>query len=216
MSLLSSALGRLRQVADESQLGVDCEHLVEAIVRGEPAAEAEFAERYHGRIFTVALHRMRDSDAARDVTQETILNVLISLREGRLRDPRRLPAFTYGTARNLINNYERSSDRRNETPLQEELSAPPDLSDCDFQRRQLVRDALLVLPPRDREILHLTFLEELKPKEIAQLLELHPDVVRARKSRALKRIRKEIKSLVTRRKVAATRGNEGVGVLREV
>jgi DNA-directed RNA polymerase specialized sigma24 family protein len=48
--------------------------------------------------------------------------------------------------------------------------------------------ALSALGPADREVLLLTLVEGLKPGEIAVKTGLSPDVVRTRKSRALRRI----------------------------
>jgi DNA-directed RNA polymerase specialized sigma24 family protein len=61
----------------------------------------------------------------------------------------------------------------------------------------------------DRQILRLTLVDGCKPGEIAQNLKLHPDVVRARKSRALKKIRQAITSRVTKRQAVATQTIRG-------
>lgn len=209
MQFLGATFKRIRKVSAQPRPATADVCLVESIGRGDPQAEADFAERYHGRILILALRLIRDADAARDVTQETILAALIGLREGRLRDSDRLSPFVYGTARNLINNYVRSASRLKEDPLPEDLPASLEFPGCDFESRSLVQAALLELGARDREILHLTLVEQLKPGEIADKLELHPDVIRARKSRALKKIRQEIKSIITKRLAAAT-SNRGV------
>jgi RNA polymerase sigma factor (sigma-70 family) len=56
------------------------------------------------------------------------------------------------------------------------------------ERRQQVRDALKRLARDDRRILLFTLVDGLKPGEIAPRLGLTDEVVRARKSRALKRV----------------------------
>src|SRR5574340_978937 len=117
MDLVRVATGLFRNGSLRQQSTSDDLRLVEAIRRGERAGEAEFAERFHDRVLTVALRRLKDSEAARDVAQDTILAVLLSLREGRLNHADRLSAFVFGTARNLINNHFRLGDRRNERSL---------------------------------------------------------------------------------------------------
>ena len=51
------------------------------------------------------------------------------------------------------------------------------------------------LDETDREILNLTLLKGMKPGEIAAELDLSDEVVRQRKSRAVKRIAERIRSL---------------------
>jgi RNA polymerase sigma-70 factor (ECF subfamily) len=60
-----------------------------------------------------------------------------------------------------------------------------------------VREELKQLDPTDRRILLLTLVEGLKPAEIADRLGLSAEVVRARKSRAVKKI---VESTRTRHK----------------
>jgi DNA-directed RNA polymerase specialized sigma24 family protein len=88
--------------------------LVERIAAGEPAAEAELAERFDRRVRAMMAVRTRDRDAAQDLAQETLIAVLGALRQGQLREAERLPAFVHGTARNVLNNYFR---RRQQQPL---------------------------------------------------------------------------------------------------
>ena len=58
----------------------------------------------------------------------------------------------------------------------------------DEQRRALVTQALDAMAPADREVLQLTLVDGLHPREIAQRLSLPPETVRQRKTRALKRL----------------------------
>ncbi len=164
------------------------------------AAEEALVRQFHDRVFLIAHVRTRDREAARDIAQETMLAVIRNLRAGRLRDPEKLPNYISGTARNLINNYLRTRSRRPEGSLPpEEIPAP----DCEpefeeSERRFLARRALSELRPADRLILLLTLVDGLAPAEIAERLNLSPEVVRKRKSRALKRVR-EVLAKVSRK-----------------
>src|SRR4051812_46283252 len=82
--------------------------LVERIRQGDSAAEGELAAIFRQRIFVAAVARVRDREIARDLTQETLMAVIKSLRAGQLREADKLPAFIQGTARNLINNFFRT------------------------------------------------------------------------------------------------------------
>jgi RNA polymerase sigma-70 factor (ECF subfamily) len=158
---------------------------------GPSAAEEAVVRQFHDRVFLIAHVRTRDREAARDIAQETMLAVIRNLRAGRLRDPDKLPHYVSGTARNLINNHLRSRRRRAETELPAAEIAAPDCEpevECS-ERRFLVRRALSQLRPEDRLVLLLTLVDGLAPAEIAERLKLSPEVVRKRKSRALKRAR---------------------------
>ncbi len=180
-------------------------HLVENILRGDPAAEAELAEHYRERIFLVAALRTKDREAASDLTQEILLAVLLALRKGQLRQQESLASFICGTARNLINNYIRSQIQRREEPLSDEPAGHAQWPDeDDAERRALVRQALNAMPRQDSLILLMTLVDNLRPGEIADRLELTSDVVRARKSRALKKIKERVRKLVTKGRTAAT------------
>ena len=174
--------------------------LAERIRGREPSAEEELVRIFADRVRFLVLARTRDPEAARDLAQEVMLAVVRALRGEQLREPERLAGFVYGTARNLINNYLRTRSR---SPREESLDAalhlpsPPDPVD-DSERIALVRRALGILGSTDRRILLMTLVEGLKPGEIGVRLALTSEMVRARKSRALKKIIDRVKRLSRR------------------
>ena len=168
-------------------------------VRGlEPSAEEELVHLFAERVSVLALARTRDRELARDLTQDVMLAVVLALRNGHLREAERLAAFVYGTARNVINNYLRTRSRLPRLdPLDVELEAAairPDPVE-NSERADLVRRALAILDSTDRQILRLTLTEGLKPAEIGARLGLTSEVVRTRKSRALKKAVERMKKL---------------------
>src|SRR5262245_49145164 len=171
--------------------------LAERIRSGEPAAEEELVVLFSNRIvFLVRLHT-GDSEVARDLAQEVMLAVVCALRNGRLHEPERLAGFVYGTARNIMNNYLRTRNRQpREDPIDDtlHLTSTPDPVES-TERRALVRRALGALNPIDRRILLLTLVDGLKPGEIATRLGLTSEVVRTRKSRAVKEVIACVKKL---------------------
>jgi RNA polymerase sigma-70 factor (ECF subfamily) len=142
--------------------------------------------------------RLRGSDAAQDITQETLVAALQALRVGALREPAKLPGFVLGIARNLINNHFRLEARSRETSA--DVPDPPAPAgsggtDFDVERRALVRESLKCLKPIDRRILLLTLVEGMSPREIAPLVGQTPGQVRTRKTRAVRAIAAEIERL---------------------
>ncbi len=171
--------------------------LAERLQGGDASAEEELVRLFSDRIAFFVRMRTRDAEAARDLTQDVLLAVVNAVRRDQLRDKERLAAFVYGTARIVTSNYLRARCKRPpEDPLDaaaEQASAGDPLGD--MERAALVHRALSVLESVDRRILLLTLLEGLKPGEIAARLRLTPEVVRTRKSRALKRAAERLKAL---------------------
>jgi RNA polymerase sigma factor (sigma-70 family) len=171
---------------------VDYASLVSRLAQGDPAAEAALADYFAPRMRAMMLARTRDAELARDLAQDALVALLQALRQGQLRDHERLAAFAHGIARNIVNNYFRTRQREPQSqPLLEEMAVSDpskDRAEEEEERLTLVRRGLADLSPSDREILKMTLADGLKPGEIADRLGLTPEVVRARKSRAQKRI----------------------------
>jgi RNA polymerase sigma factor (sigma-70 family) len=112
-----------------------------------------------------------------------------AVRQDRLRHPERLAGFVYATARNLANSYLRMLHGRPQVePLVRDVAAhDPGEGMEQHERLARVREGLDALPHMERQILLMT-LEGLKPATIAAQLGLSCDVVRARKSRAMRKL----------------------------
>jgi len=171
--------------------------LAERIRNHDSSAEEVLVRVFSPRVAFLAFVRTHDAEVARDLAQEVLLAVVCALRNGQLHEAERLPGFVYGTARNLINNYLRKRTRLPaEDPIDATLytaSAPDPVENR--ERRALVRRALAGLTSTDRRILLLTLVDGLKPTEIAARLGLTSEVVRTRKSRAVKEIVERVKAL---------------------
>lgn len=169
--------------------------LARRVGQGDADAEAELARRFELRIRLMASVCLHGSDAAADVTQDTLLALLQALRAGALRQPEKLPAFVVGIARNIINHHFREAARGIEVggdpPGPGSAHVPAD-SGIDAERGRLVRGALTRLKRLDRRILLLTLVDGLTPREIAPVVGLSPEVVRTRKSRAIRMLRRDI------------------------
>lgn len=176
----------------------DLSHVAERIRDGDPAAEDELVRQFSDRVRVFVAMRTRDREVARDLGQEVMMTVLTALRRGQLREADRLGAFVYGTARNVVNNFLRTDRRNRPEPLDPRLAAttadPADEFEAG-QRQNLVRRALARLHRADRRILLMTLVDGLKPGEIASRLGLTAEVVRARKSRAVRKIVERVEVL---------------------
>ena len=172
--------------------------LVERVRSRDGPAEEELVQLFSDRIAFLVRTRTRDPEAARDLTQDVLMAVVLALRNGQLREADRLAAFVYGTARNVINNYLRTRSRvPREDAIDDDLHPANRSQDPleDTERATLARHALGILDSLDRRILLLTLVEGLKPGEIAARLGLTSEVIRTRKSRALKKAIERVKEL---------------------
>ena len=161
-----------------------------------PSADEELVYQFRNRIAFFVRTRMHDPSAVQDLTQDILLAVVVAVRRGQLRNPDRLAAFIYGTARNIVKSHLRARSRHPRlVPIDsDDWSITGDDPADDRERRALVRRALSTLDSRDRQILLLTLVTGLKSGEIATHLGLTSEVVRARKSRALKKVIAQVRA----------------------
>jgi RNA polymerase sigma-70 factor (ECF subfamily) len=163
--------------------------LVARVEAGDQGAEARIAELFAPAIRAMARVRSRGSADPQDVCQDVLIAVITGLRRGQLRDAGRLAAFVAGVARNVISNELRVRRARPAQPL-EELHAVADLRDemARRDRTRMLHAALKDVSESDKQVLVLSLVDGLKSGEVASRLGLDAQVVRARKSRALRRL----------------------------
>lgn len=171
--------------------------LVARVQAGDSAAENELVSTYRRAVLLISSVRTRDREAARDLTQETLLAVLKAVRERKVRDAEKLSAFVHGTARNVINNYLRSKARRPECDLDSAVERAADpIADIEAAERQrLIRRELEDFTNIDQQILLLSLVDGHSLVEVAQRLKLSHDAVRARRSRMIRKITKKFAHL---------------------
>ena len=73
--------------------------------------EDQLIETYRPRVLYFALRRLRSGGLAEEIAQETVAAAVMALRENRLREPEKLPAFVFATARHLVQNAQRVQAR---------------------------------------------------------------------------------------------------------
>lgn len=168
--------------------------LATRVCTGDAAAEEELARLFQTRIRLMVLSRVRDAETARDLSQEVLMAVFVALRKGQLREHEKLAAFVYGVARNVVNGHFRSRPPEC-MPLSPDdaVSSGADELVRQIHERRILDRFLESLDATDRCILGLTLREGLKPGEIAERLGLSSEVVRARKSRAIRRAMEQMR-----------------------
>lgn len=140
---------------------------VSKLCAGDPPTQEHFVA-YFTELLRIKLRsRLQSSHAIDDVCQETFARVFAVLRkEGGLRQPERLGAFVNTVCNNVLLETYRSTSRSEELP---ELPATGMDALQIVAARQIktkVREILLKLPARDRDLLKAVFLDERDRDEV--------------------------------------------------
>ena len=169
------------------------EELVLAIGTGDEAKEGEFYERFYPTLLRYLSGQVSDVSRAEDFAHDTLIKVLIRLRERSLEQPAYLPRFVRQTARYSVLEWQRRKTNQFELreSLDETSSAELD-NDSRLARSELhveIRALINQLKmPRDREVLLRFYFYEQSKKVICEALELdaaHFDRVISRARRRL-------------------------------
>jgi RNA polymerase sigma-70 factor (ECF subfamily) len=162
--------------------------LMEQVRDGKVERLAVLFERHQTMLFNFFLRLTGDRAASEDLVQEVFIRIL-KYRAG-YHGESRFVVWMYQIARNAHVDHLRK--RRPEVPLDERVEATPgreplpeDRVEAD-QEAALVRRALDRLPERKREILLLFRYQDLKLREIAELLGCQVGTVKVQVHRALK------------------------------
>jgi len=166
----------------------------------DEGAFAGLMRRWEAPIQRLCLRMTGDAHRGEDLAQETFLRVYARRKD--YQPSGKFSTWLWRIALNLCYDELRRRQRREESPLEHEggeptapwiasLAAPepaPDKSLADRERGELVREALLQLPEAYRTVLVLRHYEDLKFREIAEVLEVPEGTVKSRMAEALSRI----------------------------
>jgi RNA polymerase sigma-70 factor, ECF subfamily len=170
---------------------------VRRLTDGDAETEQHF-HTYFGRLLLIKLRqRLRSPHEILDARQETLLRVLISLRQKRaLEHPERLGAFVNAVCNNVLLEMGRAARRT--VPLDETEQADywstaaadnPEVTFVNGEQKALVREVLDQLPDRDRQILQQVFLDEDDKDAVCQRFGVDREHLRVLLHRAKARFR---------------------------
>jgi RNA polymerase sigma-70 factor (ECF subfamily) len=156
-------------------------------------AEFEALYQHHSReVWALAYARWMNADTAMDITQETFLRLWRASEKGeKILNPR---AWLLRVARNLAEDYAKSSFRRNGTHPPQTMNGVQahDPQPLDRLEREEtfahLRSQLEQLPQADREILTLRYALDYNTGDIASMLAIKESAVHMRLSRARQRL----------------------------
>jgi RNA polymerase sigma-70 factor (ECF subfamily) len=154
-------------------------------------ANSDFARTYEEhvwRVYGFLAYRLRDREAAEDLTQLTFER---ALRAWSRFDPRRASVSTWliAIARNLLIDHHRRDRSSRLEPIGEHVGPTVAGPEERFTTSPELIEALAQLSDRDREVVALRFGGDLTGPEIAALLELSLANVQQILSRSLRKLR---------------------------
>jgi len=161
------------------------------------ALKKRFEEGYElhsDAVFRYCFFRISNKETSLDLVQETFMRFWDALIQGKeIKNDR---AFIFTIVKNLIIDYYR---KKKSLSLDEMMEETEDssffLEDKNNANSELSSEARFVLEKIEeldspsREVVYLRFVEGFKPKEIAEILDVSPNVVSVRIVRALERLR---------------------------
>jgi RNA polymerase sigma-70 factor (ECF subfamily) len=157
------------------------------------ALAADLERQFRGVLRLFAARRLGNSGEAEDVAQETLRIAIEALRNLRITNVAAVPAFIFQTARNLCMRRTRSAAREGKA-LRRFAAAALEPEEHPLarlireERKKEVRLALSRLDASDRELLEMSYGEELPTEEIGRRLGISSMNVRVRRHRAIKRL----------------------------
>lgn len=162
---------------------------------GKNSRRADFEaiyDRHNREVWALAYARWQNADLAQDIMQEAMLRFWRQMQDGaKIDNPR---AWLLRVARNLAEDYAKSSFRRNGTQAPQTMNTVRGKDDQPLEGLerqetfQQIRDELNLLAEADREILTLRYALDYDATEIADMLEINATAVHMRLSRARQRL----------------------------
>jgi RNA polymerase sigma factor (sigma-70 family) len=164
---------------------------VRPVYASKDRAKSDFARTYEKhvwRVYGFLAYRLRDREAAEDLTQVTFER---ALRAWSRFDPRRASESTWliAIARNLLIDHHRRDHSNRFEPFDERLSPAVSGPEERFTTSPELIEALAQLSERDREVVALRFGGDLTGPEIAELMKLSLSNIQQILSRSLKKLR---------------------------
>ncbi len=165
--------------------------LLEAMADGDEEALVRFFEKYHGVVYAFAQRRLDNETDAADVLNDVMLEAWRSA--GRFQGRARVRTWLLGITHHRIVDRLRRRHRHQADPVDEQVADESAPSGFDAvvlnQHVEEVQRCLDKLADVHRQVIHLTFYEELSYPEIAQVLGAPTGTIKTRMMHAKAKLR---------------------------
>ena len=176
---------------------------VQKTIEGDSEAFNELVQRHHARIYGLAYRMLGNPDDASDATQEAFLEAYKSLQSFQFQS--KFLTWMYRVGINVCQQYKRRSDSRQRaltsyTKDIEERDAQytseyPDRVLLKTERDQLIQQAINQLPSKQRMVITLFYMQQMKYREIAELLDCSEGTVASRLNTAVRNLKSKLEGL---------------------
>ncbi len=153
------------------------EWLVIRSQQGENDAFTALVRNWQQRYYLYALNRLKDKEAAKDVTQDCLLSISRNL--GSLSDPAAYPKWSFRILERRCIDWLRKTIRERELIQQQETLPEVEVNDGN-EARLTVNQLLARMDSRLATILRLYYLESMTVNEIAEISEVPAGTVKSR------------------------------------
>ena len=170
---------------------------VHKTVEGDVEAFNELVNRHHTKIYGLAYRMLGNSEDAQDATQETFLEAYKSIKTFRFQS--QFGTWLYRVGLNTCNQIIRKAKSRNRMMdayteeksvrgMTEEREIPERLA-IKAEQKEIIQAAIDRLPPKQREVVTLFYMQHLKYKEIAEILDCSIGTVASRLNKAMQNLK---------------------------
>ncbi|MEE5992923.1 MAG: RNA polymerase sigma factor [Oscillospiraceae bacterium] len=142
--------------------------------------DEEIIKKYADMVYRMAFAHVRSHSDADDIFQEVFLRYV--KKHPQFENEEHEKRWFLKVTANCAKSYLTSAWMRYFVPLEEEIFQEPE--------ENRLSEALLQLPPKYRDVVHLHYYEGYKTEEIAEILRRKPDTIRKQLSRARDMLKK--------------------------
>jgi RNA polymerase sigma-70 factor (ECF subfamily) len=177
-------------INQETSTSID---LVQRLRKGEAGAYQKIVDQWQNRVFNFALRYSNDQYFASEVVQKTFIQVFEKIDQ--LKDPAKLKSWLYKIASNNCCNEGRLKAKANYSQLEElnlqtlDLDTPAKrIEKAELQT--VVEEVLQQIPQEQRQVIIMKEYEDLKFREIAEILGESENTIKSRMYYGLDAMRK--------------------------
>lgn len=178
--------------------------LLSDYINGERTALEQLIKRYERKVYVYILMMVHQSHLAEDLTQDTFIKAIQSLKRGQYSDDNKFGSWLIRIAHNIVIDHFRRSKQRQEllsSNYDYDLFATARFSEANVEQRMVygqvladVRNLLNELPMEQREVVLLRYYGDLSFKEIADLTNVSINTALGRMRYAIMNMRKTIEA----------------------
>lgn len=164
--------------------------LARAAVKGDSASYEALIRDYTGFVYTMAFRMTGDHHLAEDLCQEIFIKAWMNLKK--LRKAEAFPGWLAAIGRRCCLSTIEKRNRKKEVAEEcaEPASVNPVMPPSFDTARIILEEAVSRLSLQDRQLITLSYVEELSSAEVAEIMDLEPGTVRVYLMRAREKLKK--------------------------